>query len=90
MIATTRRTRDELLRRWRAASEAAEHGMSTAEYAVGVGTEVLDLVDVGGVPDVRAPRRRVLGAGRLAHWRRRPSCAASVAGCTMRGSILRE
>ena len=35
MIATTRRTRDELLRRWRAASEAAEHGMSTAEYAVG-------------------------------------------------------
>ena len=30
MIATTRRTRDELLRRWRAASEAAEHGMSTA------------------------------------------------------------
>lgn len=35
MIAITRRTRDELLRRWRAASEAAEHGMSTAEYAVG-------------------------------------------------------
>lgn len=35
MVALTRRTRDDLLRRWRAAAERAEAGMSTAEYAVG-------------------------------------------------------
>lgn len=35
MIAVTRRTRAELLRRWQAAAEAADRGMSTAEYAVG-------------------------------------------------------
>ena len=35
MIAVTRRTRNALLRRWQAAAERAEAGMSTAEYAVG-------------------------------------------------------
>lgn len=35
MVALTRRTRNELLRRWKAAAERAEAGMSTAEYAVG-------------------------------------------------------
>lgn len=35
MIAVTRKTRDDLLRRWKAAAEAADRGMSTAEYAVG-------------------------------------------------------
>jgi len=54
-----------------------------------VGREVLQFVDVGGVPDVRAARR--LGPTRLGgHRPLRASWAASVAGWTRSGNILRE
>jgi hypothetical protein len=62
--------------------------------ALAVDAEVLDLVDVGGVPDVGAAGRRVWRAPAVpclaGHRRRRASSAARVAGWTSNGNILRE